>query len=156
MALEALGAGAQDFLVKGSIDGDGVKRAVRYAIERKAAESELAHLGRQNEMILDSAGDGICGLDSSGVVTFANPAAARLLGCAREELLGSNFHDVVHPKGPLSDGHDAADCPIQVSVVDGVSYQSDGEIVLALRRERLPGRVLDHARTQPIPARAPS
>ena len=127
VALEALGAGAQDFLVKGSIDGDGVKRAVRYAIERKAAESELARLGRQNEMILDSAGDGICGLDSSGVVTFANPAATRLLGCARDELLGSNFHDVVHPKGPLSDGHDAADCPIQVSVVDGVTYQSDGE-----------------------------
>ncbi|MDX6587090.1 MAG: hypothetical protein QOI31_1563 [Solirubrobacterales bacterium] len=127
VALEALGAGAQDYLVKGSIEGVGLKRAVRYAIERKSAENELAHLGRQNEMILDSAGEGICGLDSSGVVTFANPAAARLLGCEREDLLGVLFHDVVHPKGPLSDGHDAADCPIQVAVLDGVSYQSDGE-----------------------------
>jgi diguanylate cyclase (GGDEF)-like protein/PAS domain S-box-containing protein len=127
LALEVLSAGAQDFLVKGSIDGDGVKRAVRYAIERKAAESELARLGRQNEMILDSAGEGICGLDSSGIVTFANPAAARLLSCARDELLGSSFHDVVHPNGPVSDGHGAADCPIQVSVAGGVSHQTDGE-----------------------------
>ena len=77
VALDALGAGAQDYLVKGTIDGAGLKRAVRYAIERKSAENELAHLGRQNEMILDSAGEGICGLDSTGIVTFANPASAR-------------------------------------------------------------------------------
>ncbi len=138
VALEALGAGAQDYLVKGSIEGIGLKRAVRYAIERKSAENELAHLGRQNEMILDSAGEGICGLDASGVVTFANPAAARLLGCDREELLGSLFHDIVHPKGPLSDGHDAPDCPIQVAVLGGVSYQSDGESFCRLDSSALP------------------
>ena len=128
VALDALGAGAQDYLVKGTIDGAGLRRAVRYAIERKSAENELAHLNRQNEMILDSAGEGICGLDSTGTVTFANPASARLLGCTREELLGSCFHDIVHPKGSFSDGHDAADCPIQVALLDGVSYQSDGEV----------------------------
>ena len=128
VALDALGAGAQDYLVKGTIDGAGVRRAVRYAIERKSAENELAHLNRQNEMILDSAGEGICGLDSDGTVTFANPASARLLGCTREELLGSRFHDIVHPKGSFSDGHDAADCPIQTALLDGVSYQSDGEV----------------------------
>ncbi|MDQ3728849.1 MAG: EAL domain-containing protein [Actinomycetota bacterium] len=127
VALEALQAGAQDFLVKGSIEGNGVKRAVRYAIERKSAEEELARLGRQNEMILDSAGDGICGLDAAGVVTFANPAAGKLLGCPREELLGTRLHDVVHPKGPLSDGHDSTDCPIQIAVSDGTSYHSDDE-----------------------------
>jgi diguanylate cyclase (GGDEF)-like protein/PAS domain S-box-containing protein len=127
VALEALGAGAQDYLLKGSIDGVGLKRAVRYAIERKAAENELATLGRQNEIILDSAGEGICGLDAAGVVTFANPAAADMLGCSRDELLGACFHDVVHPKGTLSDGHDAPDCPIQMAIGDGVSYHSDAE-----------------------------
>jgi diguanylate cyclase (GGDEF)-like protein/PAS domain S-box-containing protein len=127
LALEALGAGAQDFLVKGSIDGDGMKRAVRYAIERKFAEGELKQLGRKNELILDTAGEGICGLDTAGVITFANPAAARLLGCAREELLGLRLHDVVHPEGPLSDGHDGADCPIQGAMFSGIPYQSDDE-----------------------------
>ncbi|HYH62866.1 MAG TPA: EAL domain-containing protein, partial [Solirubrobacterales bacterium] len=127
VALEALQAGAQDFLVKGSIEGDGVKRAVRYAIERKSAEEELARLGRQNELILDSAGEGICGLDSAGIVTFANPAAAKLLSCPRDEVLGARLHDLVHPKGPLSDGHDAVDCPIQIAVLQGSDYQSDEE-----------------------------
>lgn len=128
VALEALGAGAQDYLVKGSIEGDGVKRAVRYAIERKHAEVELAQLGRQNELILDSAGEGICGLDAAGVVTFANPAAAKLLGCGREDLLGSRLHDIVHPASTLLDGHDAAECPIQVAMFSGVAYQSDDEL----------------------------
>jgi signal transduction histidine kinase len=35
MALNALSAGAQDYLVKGSHDGDFISRAIRYAIQRK-------------------------------------------------------------------------------------------------------------------------
>lgn len=127
VALEALSAGAQDYLVKGSIDGAILTRTVRYAIQRKSAENKLATLGRSNEIILNSAGEGICGLDAAGVVTFANPAAADLLGWDREELVGSRFHDVVHPKGPSSDGHDAVDCPIQVALGAGVRYHSDSE-----------------------------
>ena len=34
-ALKALHAGAQDYLIKGQIRGDAVRRAVRYAVERK-------------------------------------------------------------------------------------------------------------------------
>lgn len=128
VALEALQAGAQDYLVKGSIEGDGVKRAVRYAIERKSADVELARLGRQNELILDSAGDGICGLDPQGMVTFANPAAAQLLGCPREELLGTRLHDVVHPKGAPGDGHDATDCPIHAALADESEVHADNDI----------------------------
>jgi DNA-binding response OmpR family regulator len=36
--MEAVGAGAQDYLVKGQIDGQGLSRAVRYAVERLRAE----------------------------------------------------------------------------------------------------------------------
>jgi diguanylate cyclase len=42
-ALQALQGGAQDYLLKGSSDGPLIVRAVRYAIERKRAETELAH-----------------------------------------------------------------------------------------------------------------
>src|SRR5918999_19607 len=35
MAMNALSAGAQDYLVKGSHDGDFISRAIRYAIQRK-------------------------------------------------------------------------------------------------------------------------
>src|SRR3954467_11290314 len=41
---EAVGAGAQDYLVKGQIDGQGLPRAVRYAVERLRAEEARQQL----------------------------------------------------------------------------------------------------------------
>ena len=38
LAVEAMGAGAQDYLVKGQADGNLLVRSMRYAIERKRAE----------------------------------------------------------------------------------------------------------------------
>jgi DNA-binding response OmpR family regulator len=41
LALEALSEGAQDYLVKGSIDGTMLRRSIRYALERNRLEVEL-------------------------------------------------------------------------------------------------------------------
>jgi signal transduction histidine kinase len=41
LALEALAKGAQDYLVKGEFDDDGLVRAIRYAFARSRAEAEL-------------------------------------------------------------------------------------------------------------------
>jgi diguanylate cyclase (GGDEF)-like protein len=43
LAVEALQKGAQDYLIKGRVDGQLLTRALRYAIERKHAELALAH-----------------------------------------------------------------------------------------------------------------
>jgi diguanylate cyclase (GGDEF)-like protein len=43
-ALRALQSGAEDYLVKGRGDGELMARAIRYAIERKKAEENLAYL----------------------------------------------------------------------------------------------------------------
>ncbi len=42
--LAAVAAGAQDYLVKGRVDGDLLTRSVRYAVERKRAENNAAAL----------------------------------------------------------------------------------------------------------------
>ncbi|NDY42115.1 PAS domain S-box protein [Dissulfurirhabdus thermomarina] len=52
----------------------------RDVTHRKAAEAALARLLRRHELILNSAGEGIIGVDAGGSVTFANTAAAALLG----------------------------------------------------------------------------
>jgi EAL domain-containing protein (putative c-di-GMP-specific phosphodiesterase class I)/FixJ family two-component response regulator len=94
IAVEALHAGAQDYLIKEEIRGDVVRRAVQYAVERKRGEDEVARLSRQNTLILNSAVEGICGLDVSGRISFANPAAARMLGWRMGDLIGRTLHEV--------------------------------------------------------------
>ena len=42
VAIKAVRAGAQDYLVKGQIEGNLLFRSIRYAIERKTAEREAA------------------------------------------------------------------------------------------------------------------
>lgn len=44
LGVRAVREGAQDFLVKGRVDGDLLDRSLRYAIERKRAEHALARL----------------------------------------------------------------------------------------------------------------
>jgi PleD family two-component response regulator len=48
VALEAMRAGAVDYLVKGQIDPFALELSIRYAIERKRLEQELREQ-RQNE-----------------------------------------------------------------------------------------------------------
>lgn len=49
VAIAAVQAGAQDYLVKGSVDGGTLARAIRYAMERKRLETERATLLRNEQ-----------------------------------------------------------------------------------------------------------
>jgi PAS domain S-box-containing protein len=62
---------------------------------RVRAEEALAQLNRRHRLILDSAGEGIYGINLDGRITFVNPAAARMLGWEVEELLGQMIQDSV-------------------------------------------------------------
>ena len=46
------------------------------------------------ESILNSAGEGICGLDFEGRITFVNPAAAKITGWKIEELVGQCLYEI--------------------------------------------------------------
>ncbi len=46
VAVEAVASGAQDYLVKGSFDSAGLRRAVNYAVERRRSANKLEHLNR--------------------------------------------------------------------------------------------------------------
>jgi hypothetical protein len=48
-------------------------------IHVQARSKELQKLQRQYELILNAAGEGICGVDPEGKITFVNPTAARLM-----------------------------------------------------------------------------
>jgi DNA-binding response OmpR family regulator len=63
--------------------------------ERLQAEAALAQLNRRHKLILDSAGEGIYGVDLQGHTIFVNPAAARMLGWEVEELIGQPIQHIV-------------------------------------------------------------
>lgn len=62
----------------------------------QARTQELQKLQRRYESILNSAGEGIYGLDLQGRTTFVNPAAAKITGWKVEELVGKSECEVFH------------------------------------------------------------
>lgn len=102
--------------------------------DRKNAEIELKRVSRQQELILNAAGEGIFGLDASGNMQFVNAAAAALLGYETNELIGRPQHVTVHHS--LNDGtpYPQVDSPIleairtgsTARVRDEVFWRSDG------------------------------
>ena len=95
LALEALQAGAQDYLVKGQIDTRGLLRFLRYAVERNAMEEALFTERERAQVTLKSIGDAVACTDVSGNLTFLNLAAERLTGWSLMEAEGRPLADVI-------------------------------------------------------------
>ena len=95
LALEALQAGAQDYLVKGQIDTRGLLRFLRYAIERNAMEEALFVERERAQVTLKSIGDAVACTDASGNLTFLNLVAERMTGWTMQEAEGRPMADVI-------------------------------------------------------------
>jgi PAS domain S-box-containing protein len=97
-------------------------------LERRRTEEALAQLGRKNTAILDSAGEGILGLDAEGRHSFVNPSAALMLGYDPDELIGKPSHALWHHTKPDGRPYPEQECPILGSYDKGVVQQSDDEV----------------------------
>lgn len=83
------------------------RRSLRDEVEKKVVELDrqsgvhrqtqdmLALMRTQHRAILNAAGDGIMGVSSAGVVTFANGRAAEMIGTAPEALMGLRAGEVI-------------------------------------------------------------
>jgi PAS domain S-box-containing protein len=105
LALEALQAGAQDYVIKGKFSGGELARTMRYAIERQrmrarvreqAAEIEASE--RRLYTLITGSVDGIIVVDEAGAIRFTNPAAEALFGKPAEKLLGGAFGQPIAPR----------------------------------------------------------
>ncbi|HEX2025094.1 MAG TPA: PAS domain S-box protein [Actinomycetota bacterium] len=96
--------------------------------ERKWAEDALRRVMLQNKLILDSAGEGIFGLDREGRITFVNPAAAQALGWTVEELVGQPGHPMIHHSRADGSVYEPEDCPIYAALRDGTTRRVDDEV----------------------------
>ena len=98
----------------------GMRKRIK---ERELAEIALEKMQRDQEQILRAAGEGIYGVDTNGITTFVNPAAATMLGWKPEELIGKNQHETIHHTKTDGSRYHEAECPISASVRDGKIHE---------------------------------
>jgi PAS domain S-box-containing protein len=90
-ALEAVQAGAQDYLTKGSITPDLVRRVIRYAVERCRARRALdASELKWRNVLVNTPQIGIS-LDTMGRITFANAYFLALTGWSSDDIIGRDW-----------------------------------------------------------------
>lgn len=103
-------------------------RASRDEKERKRTQEEALRLNHQNQLLLNSAGEGICGLDSSGRVSFMNTSGAELLCYDSAELIGKPIHTILCQTTEPSEPQDLSAFPIYLPLLDHCVQQSSEEV----------------------------
>jgi len=96
-------------------------------IERENRTNSFRKLAKQTELLLNSAGEGIYGLDLEGKTTFVNPAGAKMLGYEVEELLGVPMHSTMHHTKPDGTPYPRETCPMYAAFKDGTVHHVDDE-----------------------------
>lgn len=100
----------------------------REIAERIQAETETRRIKRRMELILESAGEGIFGLDIDGRVTFVNRAAALMLGWEADDLVGQSHHGLIHHTRADGEPYPVSQCPIHQAYRDGKIHFGGDEI----------------------------
>jgi len=72
------------------------------------------------DVVLESLGEGVYGIDEKGRITFANPKALEIFGFNRNEVIGKDQHLLIHHHYPDSRPYPHDKCPIAQALRDGV------------------------------------
>ena len=103
LAVEAMVAGAQDYLMKDNLArlAPAIDREVNEAENRRArrrAENALAESEDRYRDLVENSQDLICTHDLEGRILSFNQAAEKLMGYDRKEILGRNIRDLLLPR----------------------------------------------------------
>jgi diguanylate cyclase (GGDEF)-like protein/PAS domain S-box-containing protein len=144
LAVAAIRAGAQDYLVKGQESPPSrFIRAIRFAIERRRAQERSEDLLRAKEdrwrTLTHLAPVGIVEIDEAGRCVFANDWVAEITGLAREALLGDGWRAALSAqsapafeaawRGALAAGADG-EFSLEVGFVGGARWAQVSGVLL--------------------------
>ncbi len=79
----------------------------------KSSDDELK---AELQLILNAIVEGLCGLDREGNVTFCNDALLKTTGYGADELMGSNFHELLHHSRPDGTKYPAKECAFHQAI----------------------------------------
>jgi two-component system, sensor histidine kinase and response regulator len=97
--------------------------------ERKRADEERSLLTRRMELLLESTGQGIYGIDLQGRCTFINRATCQMLGYRPDDALGRNMHELVHHHKPDGSAYPVEQCPVYRAFLKGEGCRVDTEVI---------------------------
>jgi hypothetical protein len=104
VAVEAMKAGAADYLSKTNISVESLERTIRYALaiaaqerQRKHAEAALRASEERFRALVENSSDALLLIDDQGRLTYVAPSSQRHLGWKPEEMVGKSIFDFVHP-----------------------------------------------------------
>jgi len=112
--------------------------------------ADLHHLShhaawrRQLELLLESAGDGIYGIDLRGRCIFINGTGAGMLGYTADEIVGRNMHYLIHHSRQDETLIPLCDCRIFRAFRDGRGEQADDEVLWRRDGSCFPARYASH------------
>jgi len=95
IGINAIGLGAQDYLVKGMTDSKYITRAIRYAIERKLATEALRKSEEYFKSITQNSSDVIIIVNKLGTITYVSPSVERFSGYKTTDLIGKDAFDFI-------------------------------------------------------------
>jgi PAS domain S-box-containing protein len=106
---------------------------VRLRTEISAANEELENRVQERtdelRLLLQSAGEGMFGVDEAGRVTFINPVALNLLGFTEEEMIGQEVHGLIHHSHEDSSPYPKEECPIFATWTLGTQNRATDEVL---------------------------
>ena len=142
LAKEAVGRGAQDYLLPGHLDSYSLPRALRNAIERKAVEDALYVEKERALVTLNSIGDAVLCTDISGNITYLNLVAESMTGWPREDAIGKPLAEVFQ----IIDGatRQPARDPMEMAVAQNRTVGLTVDCVL-IRRDAFESAIEDSA-----------
>ncbi len=94
LAVNAVHAGAEDYLVKGRVDSQLITRAIIYAIERTEFKGEVLKAQEKYRSIFENSVAGIFQTSPEGTYLDVNPALTRIYGYSSREELMSKISDI--------------------------------------------------------------
>jgi PAS domain S-box-containing protein len=103
VAVEAMKAGAADYLSKVNLTVEALERAIRHALalhaeewQRWQAEAALRASEERFRALVENSSDALLLIDVEGRITYLSPSSERHLGWAPEQLVGRSILDFLH------------------------------------------------------------
>jgi PAS domain S-box-containing protein len=105
VAVQAMKAGATDYLLKSKLNAQSLEAAVRHALtlgrEQEAVRVARRALGASEHRfraLVENSSDAIALLDAQGTIVYVSHSVQRMMGFAPEEMVETCAFDHIHPE----------------------------------------------------------